>query len=310
MTLRHRISPETRLKSLDQLIHNNRPVRAIEAHNGLSALIGEEASVKNDGKKRTFDAFWLSSLTGTAVQGLPDAELLDYQSRIETIDEVLNVTQKPLIVDADTGGSPSQFEYFVDNLQRLGVSAVIIEDKQFPKRNSLDASANQDLESPNKFANKLERGNNIKRNEEFMIIARIESLIAGEGMKDALLRAQKYLESGVDGIMIHSKESNPDKILEFAQEYETLCAPLADSRPPLIVVPTTYNSITDKELAQHGCDIIIHANHLLRSAHKAMKDTAEEILRTDRGSDVEPYCSPTSEIFETVGFDRIKSKDT
>lgn len=308
MSLQNHVSPGKRLRSLSRKLERQDIVRLIEAHNGLSALVGERASVDQNGTTVEFDGFWESSLTDTAAKGMPDAEIVGYDSRTDTVDEVLNVTTKPMVVDGDTGGSPSQFEYFVKRLERLGVSAVIIEDKTFPKRNSLDGSAKQALEDPEKFAQKIRRGNDISNHDEFMIIARIESLIAGAGMEDALDRARTYIEAGVDGIMIHSKEDDPSDVLTFAAEYEDLCND-AGRRPPLVCVPTTYNLMTDTELAEHGFDIVIHANHLLRSAYKSMTDVAETILLNDRSLEADPKCAPVSDIFEEVGFDFVKAQD-
>ena len=302
------ISPDERRSLLKKQIEKKGFVRIIEAHNGLSALVGEKTKVNQNNHFIEFDGFWESSLTDTASKGMPDAEIIGYESRIHTINEILNVTSKPIIVDGDTGGAPSQFEYLVKNLERLGVSAVIIEDKVFPKRNSLDGSAKQTLEDPEKFAQKIQRGNDVKNNSDFLIIARIESLIAGVGLDDALCRAEKYVNAGVDGIMIHSKDSKPDDILAFAEKYNELCKKFK-RRPILVSVPTTYNLITDEELAKHGFNIIIHANHLLRSAHKAMKEAAETILLNDRNFESEPICSTVKEIFSEVGFDWIKEQD-
>lgn len=308
MSLKYRITPGERLKSLKRAIEQKRFIRIIEAHNGLSALIGENAQIRKNGEIIEYDGFWESSLTDSASKGIPDAEIISCDSRIHTIDEILNVTTKPIIVDGDTGGSPVQLEYFVKHLERLGVSAVVIEDKIFPKRNSLDASAKQTLEEPEIFAQKINRGKDVCITDEFMIIARIESLIAGVGLEDALFRAERYIRAGADGIMIHSKKETPDDILAFAEAYEPLCEKLG-RRPLLISIPTTYNLIKDKELADHGFNIIIHANHLLRAAYKAMKESAETILINDRGFEAEPLCSPISEVFAIVGFDQIKAKD-
>lgn len=302
------ISPDKRRALLKNKIRDNGFVRIIEVHNGLSALIGGKTQITQNNETIEFDGFWESSLTDTASKGVPDAEIIGNESRLHTIDEVLNVSTKPIIVDGDTGGAPSQFEFFVKKLERLGVSAVIIEDKVFPKRNSLDASAKQTLEDPEKFSQKIQRGNDVKISDDFMIIARIESLIAGVGLDDALKRAKKYIDAGVDGIMIHSKKSSPDDILAFAKEYNKLCKSLG-RRPYLVCVPTTYNLITDQELASHGFNIIIHANHLLRSAHKAMKKSAEIILLNDRNFEAEPICSTVPEIFKEVGFDWITAQD-
>lgn len=302
------VSVDERRGALLKKIKNKGFVRIIEVHDGLSALIGERAQAKQKNKIIEYDGFWESSFTDTASKGMPDAEIVGYESRLQTIDEILNVTSKPLVVDGDTGGSPSQFEFLVKKLERLGVSAVIIEDKVFPKRNSLDPSARQTLEDPERFAQKIQRGNDVKISNDFMIIARIESLIAGTGLEDALKRAEKYIKAGVDGIMIHSKEDTPEGVLLFAKEYEKLCKKIG-KRPPLVSVPTTYNLITDQELANHGFNIIIHANHLLRSAHKAMKQTAETILLNDRNFEAEPLCSSVQEIFKEVGFEWIKAQD-
>ena len=270
MSLKYMISPDQRISLLTKIIKEKGFVRAIEVHNGLSALIAQEAHVQKNGKMIEFDAFWESSLTDSASKGIPEAEIVGYDSRLLTLNEILNVTSKPIIVDGDTGGSPAQFEYFVRRLERLGVSAVVIEDKVFPKRNSLDTTAKQTLEEPENFAQKIERGNDVKTNKDFMIIARIESLISGTGLEDAIKRAQIYIEAGADGILIHSKKDNPIDILSFAKEYEKLCKKLG-KRPYLVCIPTTYNLIKDEELAKNGFNIIIHANHLLRAAHKAMK---------------------------------------
>tara|TARA_B100001964_G_scaffold240658_1_gene310969 strand:+ start:1855 stop:3549 length:1695 start_codon:yes stop_codon:yes gene_type:complete len=283
-------------------------VRIIEAHNGLSALVGQTASFERDGQSITYDGFWESSLTDSASKGLPDAEIVGNPSRLHTIDEILSVTSKPMIVDGDTGGSDVQFEYFVRDLERLGVSAVIIEDKIFPKRNSLDASANQTLEDPDLFARKIVRGRDARVTDVFMVIARLESLIAGLGIDDAVMRAKKYIESGVDGIMIHSKNDSPDEVIEFAKLYDEMCKPF-DRRPILVCVPTTYNLITDAELAKYGFNVIIHANHLLRASHRAMLTTSEVILSNDRGFEAEPWCVALSKVFAQVGFDQVKSKD-
>ena len=308
MNLKNRIAPSERLQSLKRAINRKKFVHIIEAHNGLSALIGETAQIRKNGEIIEYDGFWESSLTDSASKGIPDAEIVGYDSRIHTINEILNVTTKSIIVDGDTGGSAVQFEYFVKNLERLGVSAVIIEDKVFPKRNSLDASAKQTLEEPEIFAQKIKRGKDVCITDDFMIIARVESLIAGVGLEDALDRTKCYIRAGADGIMIHSKKEDPDDIMAFADAYGPLCEKLG-RRPLLVCVPTTYNLITDKELADYGFNIIIHANHLLRAAYKSMREAAETILIHDRGFEAEPLCSSVPEVFSIVGFDQIKAKD-
>ncbi len=308
MTLKHQITSDERRSKLKKLVEDNDFVRIIEAHSGLSALVGETARVEHDSQVLEYHGFWESSLTDSATKGLPDTEIVGTPSRLHTINEILSVTSKPIIVDGDTGGPATQFEYFVRSLERLGVSAVVIEDKVFPKRNSLDASASQLLENPDVFAQKITRGRDARITDDFMVIARIESLIAGLGIDDAINRAKIYIEAGIDGIMIHSKSDSPEGILEFADAYDKFCRQF-NRRPLLVSVPTSYNLITDEDLSNHGFNIVIHANHLLRSSYKAMRETAETILSSDRGFESEPLCAPISDIFTQVGFDQVKAKD-
>lgn len=308
MSLQCRVTPHQRRGKLRQLIDRKGFVRIIEAHNGISALVGETAQVERDGETIEYDGFWESSLTDSAAKGLPDAEIVGNPSRLHTIDEILNVTSKPMIVDGDTGGSATQFEYFVRSLERLGVSAVIIEDKVFPKRNSLDASAKQTLAEPEVFAQKIVRGRAARVTDDFLVIARIESLIAGLGVDDAFQRAEKYIKAGVDGIMIHSHSDRPDGVLSFADQYDEFCRQF-DRRPVLVCVPTTYNLMTDAELAGHGFGIMIHANHLLRAGYRAMLEAAQAILTADRGFEAEPLCASVPDVFTEVGFDQVKAKD-
>ncbi len=302
------ITSANRLRLLQEKVREKGFVRIMEAHSGISALVAEAARAQTDSGVVEFDGLWESSLTDSASKGLPDVEVVTVDSRIHTVDEILGVTEKPLIVDGDTGRSPVEFESLVRRLERLGVSAVIIEDKVFPKRNSLDTSANQTLEDPGVFAQKIQRGKSQVLSKDFMIIARLESLIAGTGLEDALARTETYIVAGVDGIMIHSQKKEPDEILAFADAYGPLCERLG-RRPPLVCVPTTYNLITDVELADHGFNIMIHANHLLRSSYRAMEETALSILKHDRGNEAEALCAPTSTIFEVVGFNKIKEQD-
>jgi len=308
MSLKYTIPAKERVGLLKKLIEEKGFVRLIEVHNGLSALIAQMCSVKKEENVIEYDGFWESSFTDSASKGIPDAEIVGYDSRLVTIDEILNVTSKPMIIDGDTGGSAAQFEYLVRKLGRLGVSGIIIEDKMFPKRNSLDKDAKQILEDPEVFSQKIQRGQEVKLGEDFFIIARIESLIAGRSLNDAVSRARQYIIAGADGIMIHSKKDTPNDILSFASEYEKICIELK-RRPILVCVPTTYNLITDKELHDHGFNVIIHANQMLRAAHKSMKKVSEVMLRNDRGFEAEALCSPVSEVFSDVGFIRIKEQD-
>ena len=302
------ITPGERLRALKDCIDRKGFARILECHSGLSGIIAERAKIQKGGQIIEYDGLWESSLTDSATKGLPDASIVGFDSRTHTVDEILNVTTKPIIVDGDTGSEPAQFEYLVKHLERLGVSGVIIEDKVFPKRNSLDGSAVQDLEEPLVFAEKIECGKEVTATEDFMIIARLESLIAGTGLDDALERAELYVRSGVDGIMIHSNKRDPGEILAFAEAYGGLCRRLK-RRPALVCVPTTYNSITDLELAARGFNIIIHANHLLRAAYKAMNEAAITILEGGRSLEADPICAPVGEIFSSVGLDRINQKD-
>jgi phosphoenolpyruvate phosphomutase len=312
MTLINTTLPEQRRGKLKALLEDGKIVRVLEAHNGLSGIIANTVQVtgESDGQTvvRQFDAIWESSLTDSASKGHPDIEVITFDSRIHSINEILAVTDKPMIVDGDTGGDANTFEYTVSKLEQAGVSAVIIEDKIFPKRNSLEPGVQQNLENPEVFAQKIQRGKRIQKSSDFMIIARIESLIAGKPMEDALNRATKYLKAGIDGIMIHSKSKNPDEILEFAEKYKHLLQTLKLNKP-LVCVPTTYNLITEDELSAAGFSIIIYANHLLRSAYQAMTKTAKTLLRKQRSLEVDPFCTPVREIFKTVGFLDVKEKD-
>lgn len=303
-----RVSHWERLGALKKCIDRKGYARILESHSGLSGIIAEAARVDVGGKIVEFDGLWESSLTDSATKGLPDASIVGYDSRMHTINEILSVTSKPLIVDGDTGGEPAQFEYLVQNLERLGVSAVIIEDKVYPKRNSLDSSARQDLENPSCFAEKIRAGKDVVVTNGFMIISRLESLIARAGIQDALDRAEIYILAGTDGIMIHSSKSDPDEILEFASAYQKLCHRLG-RRPVLVCVPTTYNTISDAELVASGFNIVIHANHMLRAAYKGMTEVAANILAHGRSFEADPVCAPVPEVFSAVGFDRIIRKD-
>ncbi len=287
-------------------------VRVMEAHNGLSGIVANNVKIEgqsgNSSVTQEFDAIWESSLTDSSSKGHPDIEVISFDSRLHTINEILAVTQKPMIVDGDTGGDPNNFEYTVSKLEKAGVSAVIIEDKVFPKRNSLESGTQQTLEDPDQFAQKIRRGKKIQLTDDFMIIARLESLIAGLSMENALERARIYLKAGADGIMIHSKSKSPDEILEFSVAYKKILQDLELDKP-LICVPTTYNSITEDELKAAGFNIVIYANHLLRAAYKTMLETARTILLNQRSLEADPLCAPVREIFKTVGFLDVKEKD-
>ncbi|HLE50399.1 MAG TPA: phosphoenolpyruvate mutase [Patescibacteria group bacterium] len=294
------VTPQYRLGLLRRYLEVKPLIRVLEAHNGLTGLIAEKTKLVKDGKVREFDAIWESSLTDSASKGKPDISAVDITSRIQTIESILEVTTKPVIVDADSGGLPEHFVFTVKSMERLGVSAVIIEDKIGAKRNSLfgtDSGVVQTQDSVEDFSHKISRGKKAQVTSDFMIIARIESLILGAGMKDALKRAEAYICAGADGIMIHSKEKNPDEIFEFCREYRKFA-----NRVPLVVVPSSYNHVTEDEFQKVGINIVIYANHLLRSAYPAMVKTAESILDTGRSLLADQYCMPIKDVISLIPY--------
>lgn len=275
--------PEFRRKRLRQLINICSIVKTIEVHNGLTGLLAEKTVVEAGDGLDQFDAMWISSLCDSTVKGKPDIELVDMSSRIRTIDEVMDVTTKPIILDGDTGGLIEHFVYNVRTLERMGVSAIIIEDKVGLKKNSLfGTEVKQTQDSISGFCEKIRAGKEAQRTEDFMIIARIESLILERGMEDALTRAEAYVNAGADGIMIHSRRKEADEIFEFCDRFRKW-----DKRTPIVVVPTTYCDTYEAELAEHGVNIVIYANQLTRSAFPAMENTARAILRHHRAKEVE-----------------------
>ncbi len=298
--LQHRIkatgiSPVVRLERLAKILHTKKPLRVLEAHNGLSALIVENVSIENDdGKPEAFDAIWVSSLTDSLAKGKPDSEVVDRSSRIATINEILEVTTKPIIVDGDTGGHVEHFVGTVRTLERLGVSAVVIEDKTGLKRNSLHVQAvDHRQEQKSVFAAKVKAGIDARVHDEFMIIARIESLIVGTGHNDALDRAKAYLRAGASAIMIHSKDKTGEDIRKFAGAYNKLPA-----KKPLMLVPTSYNTFYEDELTEWGADIIVYANHLLRAAYPAMELSATTILKNHRAFETDVLATPVEDFLK------------
>ncbi len=308
MTIKNRISPSDRRKILKELLENKKCLLLLEAHNGLSALIIDNVKVNRNGEEKEFDGLWESSFTDSSSKGYPDADIITIDSRCESLRYILDCTNKPIIFDGDTGGALTNFEYTVKKMENLGVSMIIIEDKTFPKRNSLDGTAIQTQEDPKTFALKIKRGKGAISSGDLMIAARIESLISGAGLNDAINRAEIYLNAGADAIMIHSKDEDSTSVLEFAAKYEKLSKELGE-RKPLICAPTTYNMVSAGELEKAGFNIIIYANHLLRSSYKSMKNAAQMILRIGRSFEVESLCAPVKEILKVVGFEEIKEKD-
>lgn len=288
--------PEYRRRRLRQLIGMCPVVKAIEAHSGLTGLIAEKTVVAQDGRLDQFDAMWVSSLCDSTAKGKPDIELVDLSSRLRTIDDIMEVTTKPIILDGDTGGMAEHFVYNVRTLERMGVSAVIIEDKKGLKKNSLfGTEVEQTQDSIEGFSEKIRAGKRAQLTDDFMIIARIESLILERGMEDALERAAAFTKAGADGIMIHSRKKDPAEILEFCDRFRA-----ADKQTPIVVVPTSFNAITEEELAAHGVNIVIYANQLTRSAFPAMQKTAEDILRCHRAKEVDDRLMSIKEIITLI----------
>ena len=288
--------PEFRRKRLRQLIKMRPIVKTLEVHSGLTGLIAEKTVVENNGELDQFDAMWISSLCDSTAKGKPDIELVDMSSRIRTIDDVLDVTTKPIILDGDTGGLVEHFVYNVRTLERMGVSAVIIEDKTGLKKNSLfGTEVEQTQDTIENFCEKIRAGKQALRTDEFMIIARIESLILERGMEDALERAFAYVEAGADGIMIHSRRKSPDEIVTFCKLFRE-----KNQNTPIVVVPTSFNSITEEELAEAGVNIVIYANQLTRSAFPAMQETAVEILKHHRALEVDSRLMPFKDIIRLI----------
>ena len=289
-------TPEIRMKKLKRLLESKPIVRFLEAHNGLTGLIVEHTKVTQGSTLKEFDGSWISSLTDSTAKGKPDTELVDFTSRLDTIQHILEATTKPLIVDGDTGGMPEHFVFTVKTLERLGVSAIIIEDKIGLKKNSLfGTDVEQTQDSVEKFAYKISQGKKAQVTDDFMIIARIESLILKKGIWDALLRARAYIEAGADAIMIHSKEKDAKEIFDFCKEYSKF-----ENKMPLVVVPSTYSHVTEKELIEAGVSIVIYANHMLRSAYPNMIKTAESILFNERAYEAEEHCMPIKDILNLI----------
>ena len=285
-----------RLGRLRQLIKNKPIVRILEAHNALSALIAENTVVERNGESVSFDGIWSSSLTDSTAKGKPDIEAIDMTSRINAVNDIFEVTTKPMIFDADTGGKTEHFEFTVKSLERTGVSAVVIEDKTGLKKNSLfgnDVAQTQD--SVENFSDKISRGKEAQVGDDFMIIARIESLILEAGMEDALVRAEAYIKAGADGIMIHSRHKNPAEIIEFLHKFRGV-----DKITPVIVVPTSFNSVTVEEFVEMGVNAVVTANHMLRAAYPAMLNVAKSVLENGRSLEAEPDCMSISEILEFI----------
>lgn len=297
LQLREKLAmPEYRRKRLKQLIRMTPMVKVMEAHSGLTGLIVEKTVVERNGELDQFDAMWISSLCDSTAKGKPDIELVDMTSRFRTISDITEVTTKPIIFDGDTGGLTEHFVYTVRSLERLGVSAVIIEDKTGLKKNSLfGTEVVQTQATIEEFSEKIKAGKDAQLTDDFMIIARIESLILEKGMEDALMRARAFVQAGADGIMIHSRKKDPSEILEFCDRFRE-----EDSKTPVVVVPSSFDEITEEELSEHGVNIVIYANQLTRSAFPAMQKTAEDILRYHRAKEAGERLMPIKEIITLI----------
>lgn len=288
--------PEYRRRRLRQLLAISPTVKVIEAHDGLTGLIAEKTVVDHNGRLDQFDGMWVSSLCDSTERGKPDIELVDMSARLRTVDDIMEVTTKPIILDGDTGGLTEHFVYNVRTLERMGVSAVIIEDKTGLKKNSLFGTEVKQTQAPiEDFCAKISAGKKVQLTDDFMIIARIESLILERGMEDALTRAFAFRDAGADGIMIHSRKKDPAEIYEFCDRFRE-----KDATTPIVVVPTSFNGATEEELASHGINIVIYANQLIRAAFPAMQETARGILRAHRALEVDKQLLPFKDIIRLI----------
>ncbi len=290
------ITPEIRMKTLRRLLSSKSVVRIMEAHSGLSGLIIENLEVEKDDGVHRFDGMWSSSLTDSTDKGKPDIEAVDLTTRLQSLTDILECTTKPIIYDGDTGGLPEHFVFTVRTLERNGVSAVIIEDKVGLKKNSLfGTEAKQELAPIDEFCRKIAEGKKAQVTKDFMIIARLEELIAGHTVQEALDHADACVKAGADGIMIHSKEKSGADIKEFCEKFRAVYKSV-----PIVLVPTTYNQFTEKELAGWGANVIIYANHMLRASYPAMYKCAETILKAERSLEVNDLCMPIKQILELI----------
>lgn len=290
------ISTDQRIRTLKRSIKNKDLTRIIETHSPISALIAENAVAKVNDREIYYDGFWSSSLTDASLIGKPDIEVVDISKRLENINNIFEVTSKPLIMDIDTGGKIEHLNLNIKTIERLGISAVIMEDKTGLKKNSLlTDTTNQLQESVEIFSEKIKTIKSNQQNQDFMVIARIESFILGNGLEDALMRAEAYLNAGSDGIMIHSKKKNPNEIFEFSKQFKKNFNDV-----PLVCVPSTYSSIKENELIDNGINVVIYANHLFRAAYPAMVETANSILKNGRSKEVEDKLTSIKEMMDLI----------
>lgn len=292
-------TPDMRRSRLKKILSMKKIVTVMEAHDGITGLIVENSCVYQNGGAHQFDAMWVSSLCDSTVKGKPDIELVDMTSRFRTIEDLTEVTTKPIIFDADTGGLKEHFSYTVRTLERLGVSMVIIEDKIGLKKNSLfGTEVEQKQDTIENFSEKIRAGKKAQRTKDFMICARIESLILEQGMNDAINRAIAFGNAGADAIMIHSRKKEPTEIIEFVKQFRII-----NKSIPIVVVPTSFNGVTEEEWKEYGVNIVIYANQLLRAAVPAMQKCANIILDNNRAEEVDDICMPFKDIISLIPID-------
>lgn len=290
---------DNRVSRLKRLMNSKKIVRVLESHNSLTGLIIEKLNINKKNKIHEFDAMWSSSLTDSATKGKPDNSSVDFSSRILSLNDMMDVTSKPLIFDADNGGQIEHLSFLVRSLERSGVSAIIMEDKIGLKKNSLfknQKGTKQD--NPKLFAKKISKICQSRLSKDFLAIARIESFILGKGLKDALKRAEIYSKAGADAILIHSKEKKPNEIFSFAKEFIK-----SKSFKPLVAVPSTYSSVYERDLIKNGFKIVIYANQLLRAAYPSMMSVAKIILEKERAFEADKKIIPINEIINLIKND-------
>lgn len=288
--------PDVRRARLRKALDMKGTITAMEAHSGITGLIVEKTAVYDKGETHQFDAMWVSSLCDSTAKGKPDIELVDMTSRFRTIDDIMEVTTKPIIFDGDTGGLTEHFVYTVRSLERMGVSMIIIEDKTGLKKNSLfGTEVKQTQDSIENFSAKIAAGKKAQKTKDFMICARIESLILEQGMEDALTRAFAFTKAGADAIMIHSRKKDPAEIFEFVEKFRA-----EDKTTPIVVVPTSFNTVTEEEFKERGVNIIIYANQLTRTGFPAMQNAAKTILEHHRAKECDDMCMSIKEIINLI----------
>lgn len=289
-------TPDLRRNKLRRLLLAKPLVRLMEAHNGLTGLIVENIGIDAPTGRREFDGMWASSLTESTAKGKPDIEAVDVTARTQTLHDLMEVTSKPVVYDADTGGKPEHFQFTVRTLERLGVSAAVIEDKVGLKKNSLfGTEVPQVQDTVENFCAKIRAGKKAQVTDDFMVVARIESLILDRGVADAIARAEAYIAAGADAILIHSKRKEADEIFEFCGHYAAF-----DRRAPLFAVPSTYNKVSETELIANGVNVVIYANQLIRAAYPAMVETARSILTHERSAEADHQLMPISDVLDLI----------